>query len=139
MFDGTLHHFVAPCHMVGDVYGIGADLQHGQNVRTGRIADHHELSARQSEFLHKPGIAFLILFAHYFDMFEVVTQSRSLQFMLLVEEIAFGGQYDSVFRGEVFERLFDSVEQADRNTHERSTQFENFTGGLSGELLFAEL
>src|SRR5260370_3236558 len=79
---------VVPRERVWDVHGARAERDDGRNVRTERVADHHELSGLDMPPPQDRTVGFDVLLAQDLDSLEHLRESRSRQLAFLVEQVA---------------------------------------------------
>ena len=96
---------VLPQQRVGDVDGVGAERQDGQDVAAHGVADHAEPLGRDVDGRQDAGIRVGVLLQHDLDVVEVVGQPRGRDLAHLVHEVTLRDQHEAVVATHVGQHL----------------------------------
>src|SRR5689334_7240913 len=105
---------VRPGDLVWDVDRATAELDHRDDVRAQRVADHHELLGLDPSALKDSPVGLLVFLADDLDAEKEVAKTRARELALLVEQVALGDEKQVVPDAQGAKRFFDAVEQLGR-------------------------
>ena len=129
-----------PDHVVGDVDGVGASLKGGGDVGTERVAYHERLFRGYAEVLAELAVRLLGLVGDGLHVREIGLQSRAVQLVLLVEQLALGEDDEAVAARlrQLAQGGFDLRQRRGGEEQQLASQGEQLHDDVAGELLAAD-
>ena len=91
-----LYTLVLPRQFEGDVHGMATEPQHGFDVALETVAHHQQLVDANAKGGTELTVLAGRLVGHHFHTVEIVPKARTQQFVLLVENLAFGEHHHLV-------------------------------------------
>ena len=106
--------FVSPGIPVGDVDGLTAQLDDGEDVGAQGVAHHEQAFGWEAVALEDVGIHRLRLIRHDLDLGKIFLQTGAGQFGSLIMGIALGDEHERVGLGEGLDAVLGVGQQLDR-------------------------
>ena len=91
--------------------GITAKFQRREDIGTNRVTNHQKFFGTNIQMLQQQTVFTVGLVAHYLDVMEKMLDTRAAQFLLLVEQVAFGHNNQTVTANQRIQCLLHSIQQ----------------------------